>query len=85
MNRRFAPHSLQEYGAVLPQWLGMLGVVACFIFWAFTGRLEPLLLSAFGGLIFVGQAGEAFAILVRSPPEPPTTTEITEPARNGAA
>jgi len=53
---------------VLPQFLGMVGLIVCFVFWAVTGRLEPLLLSAFGGLIFVGQAGEAAAGMRQRPP-----------------
>lgn len=68
--------SAQEWGAVLPQWLGMAGLVFCAIFWAATGRIEPLLLSAFGGLIFVGQAGEAVVLLRRAPPTPPAADPI---------
>jgi hypothetical protein len=68
---------LQEYGAVLPQWLGMTGLVFCAIVWLITGRIEPLLMSAFGGLIFVGQAGEAYTSLKKGPPTPPPVPDST--------
>lgn len=66
----FGPKTLEEWGAVMPQWIGMGGLVFCALFWAWTGRIEPLLLSAFGGLIFVGQAGEAVVNLRKAPPPP---------------
>lgn len=66
------PHTAQEWGAALPQWLGMVGLIFCAAFWAVTGRIEPLLLSAFGGLIAVGQgAGALTALKAMTPPPPP--------------
>lgn len=76
--------SAQEWGAVLPQWLGMIGLVFCALVWLATSRIEPLLLSAFGGLIFVGQAGEAMVGLRKSPPAPPPVPDKSTPAENGA-
>lgn len=75
--------SAQEWGAVLPQWLGMAGLVFCALVWLATGRIEPLLLSAFGGLIFVGQAGEAVVTLKRNPPVAPI--ESSPAPENGQA
>lgn len=81
----------QEWGAVLPQWLGMAGLVFCALFWAITalvnppGQIQPLLISAFGGLIFVGQAGEAVVTLKRSPPDQPPQVESSPVVGNGQA
>jgi len=52
----------------MPQWVGIAGLIFCAVVWLATSRIEPLLLSAFGGLIFVGQAGEAVVALKREPP-----------------
>ena len=61
-----------EWGAVLPQWLGMLALLLQLVFWMATGKVEPFLLTAFGGLIFVGQAGEAVVALRKLPSESPS-------------
>jgi hypothetical protein len=77
------PRTAQEWGAVVPQWIGIAGLIFCAVFWAATSRIEPLLLSAFGGLIFVGQAGEAVVQLRR---EPPTVAPVENPkTENGQA
>lgn len=57
----------QEWGAVLPQWLGMLGLIFCAVFWALTPEhiISGLLVSAFIGLIGVGQGAEALAAIKR--------------------
>lgn len=79
----------QEWGAALPQWLGMVGLVFCALFWAVTaiidppGQVEPLFISAFGGLIFVGQAGEAVVTLKRVPPT--VAPESSPTPENGQA
>lgn len=61
----------------------MAGVVASFIFWMLTDRLEPVLFTGFIGLIGVGQGIEAYAALKTAPPVPPplpdTTTNGGEP------
>jgi hypothetical protein len=48
----------------------MLGLVACFVVWVITGRVEPLFVTAFGGLLAVGQGADALTTL-RDPPAPP--------------
>ncbi len=73
-----------EWGAVLPQWVGMAGLLLQLAFWMATGKVEPFLLSAFGGLIFVGQAGEAVVALRRGPPPIPSCmTSDTVVVENG--
>jgi hypothetical protein len=68
--RRITPNTASEWAAALPRWLGMLGLVACFIVWVATGRVEPLFVTAFGGLLAVGQGADALTTL-RDPPAPP--------------
>lgn len=59
---------------MLPQYLGMFGLLVMLAFWIGTaliegqGQTEPALLTAFGGLIAVGQGAEVLAAL-RSPRE----------------
>lgn len=48
----------------------MLGLVACFIVWVITGRVEPLFVTAFGGLLAVGQGADALTELRRDPMPP---------------
>jgi hypothetical protein len=77
--RRISPNSASEWAAALPRWLGMAGLVACFLFWAGTylatghGAVEPLFVTAFGGLLAVGQGADALTELRRDPlpPIPP--------------
>jgi hypothetical protein len=80
---RITPKSAGDWGAVVPQWLGIFGLVAQFVVWLVTyivtrhGVVEPAFLTAFGGLIVVGQGAEALVAL-RSPTRPeddPTTDE----------
>lgn len=61
------PRSVQEWGAVTPQWVGLAGLVASAGFWAATGRLSGGLVAAFLGLIGVGQGAEAVAGMKRVP------------------
>jgi hypothetical protein len=68
--RRLTPRSASEWASALPRWLGMLGLVACFLVWTVTGRVEPLFVTAFGGLLAVGQGADAMTEL-RNPPTPP--------------
>lgn len=60
----------------LPAWIlqlvGVAGLLACGVFWAFTNRLEPSLLAASGSLIGIGQYVGAVRQLVHgSPAQPP--------------
>lgn len=67
---RLTPKSASEWASALPRWLGMLGLIACFAVWIATGRVEPLFVTAFGGLLTVGQGADALTEL-REPPNPP--------------
>jgi hypothetical protein len=67
---RFTPRSASEWGAALPTWFGMAGLVACFAVWALTNRVEPLFVTTFGGLLAVGAGAKALDTL-RQPPAPP--------------
>lgn len=69
---RFTPRGASEWGSVLPAWLGMLGLIACFAVWALTRShiVEPLFVTTFGGLLAVGAGAKALDTL-RQPPAPP--------------
>jgi hypothetical protein len=69
---RFTPRGASEWGAVLPAWIGMLGLIACFVVWAVTRShiVEPLFVTTFGGLLAVGAGAKALDTL-RQPPTPP--------------
>lgn len=68
-----------EWAAVLPVWLGMLGLVFCAIFWAITNRIEPSLLTVFGGLLAAGQGAQALQAL-----KAPNVPQVTDPPRDGS-
>lgn len=79
---RVTPRNAAEWGAVLPVWLGAVGLVFCAVFWAATGRVEPSLLLAFGGSVTVGQGAQALAALrsAQAPPDDSTRpSETPEP------
>lgn len=67
---RLTPRSAAEWAAVLPRWLGMVGLVATLIFWMFTGRFEPAFLTTFGSLLLAGQGLEVLRELKAPPPAP---------------
>lgn len=71
------PRTVGEWGAVAPQWLGIFGLVACFIVWLLSQQVEPAFLTSFGGLIVVGQGAEAIAAIRRGPPVPPPVPDKT--------
>jgi hypothetical protein len=56
----------------------MLGLVACFIVWTLTGRVEPLFVTAFGGLLAVGQGADALHQLARPPDPMPRSDRLEE-------
>jgi hypothetical protein len=64
------PRSAQEWLALLPSVIGALGLVSLLIFWMVTSRVDPLLVTTFGGLLGAGQAAQALAAL-KTPPPPP--------------
>ena len=66
---RPTPRTAAEWGAVLPVYVGLAGLVACFVVWVLLDRVEPLLLSAFGGLILAGQGAEVVAAIRSGPPQ----------------
>lgn len=59
-----------------PKLFGGLLVVAAFITWLFTGRVEPLFVTTGGGLVAVGQGAQALAELKKLP-EPPSSPPDT--------
>jgi hypothetical protein len=72
--RKLTPSSASEWAAALPTWFGMMGLIACFVVWVATSQhiVEPIFVTTFGGLLGVGQAANALAVLKR-PPDPPAT------------
>lgn len=83
---RFTPRSASEWGAVLPGWLGMIGLIACFAVWAVTPEhiVEPLFVTTFGGLLAVGAGAGALGTL-RNPPPPPIPPADAQPDSEPAA
>lgn len=80
-----SPRTAQEWGAVAPQWLGVFGLIACFVVWLVNRQVEPAFLTAFGGLIVVGQGAEAITAMRTPPPAPPPVPDSTVEARRQAA
>lgn len=68
MAKRFTPRTAQQWASVLPRYIGMLGLIACAIFWAITDRLEPFLFTGFMGMVGIGQGVEAL-LAFKPPPE----------------
>jgi hypothetical protein len=73
--RRLTPKTLREWGAVMPQWVGIAGLLACLVFYFATGRSNAAILVAFGGLIVVGQGAETISALGSTPPDPHPTSK----------
>lgn len=48
---RFTPQSAAEWAAVLPRWVGAAGLLATFVFYVVTGKLESTWTTTFGGLL----------------------------------
>ena len=82
---RLTPRTVGEWGSVAPQWLGILGLLACFVVWVATHQVEPAFLTAFGGLIVVGQGAEAMAAMRQAPPTPPPVPDKTVQDRRRAS
>jgi hypothetical protein len=79
---RFTPSGASEWGAALPTWLGMVGLIACFVVWALTPDhiVEPLFVTTFGGLLAVG-AGALDTL--KQPPVPPIPPGDPPPLLDG--
>jgi hypothetical protein len=65
-----------------PKFLGAALIVAAFVFWMITGRVEPLFVTTGGGLVAIGQGAQALEEL-RKMPDPPSTPS-SQPEPNGA-
>jgi hypothetical protein len=81
---KITPRSAAEWAAVLPLWLGMVGLLSVLIFWMFTGRFEAAFLTTFGSLALGGQ-GLKVLENVKNPPAPaPRRKPPTKPGRSKA-
>lgn len=82
--RRITPRSAQQWGAVLPTYLGLFGLTIQLGFWMVTyiqtgeGATSAPLLTAFGSLLAVGQGAQA-VVQARQPP--PSLGEDASPER----
>jgi hypothetical protein len=65
-----------------PKFLGAALIVAAFVFWMITNRVEPLFVTTGGGLVAIGQGAQALEEL-RKMPDPPSTPS-SQPEPNGA-
>jgi hypothetical protein len=65
-----------------PKFLGAALIVAAFVFWMLTNRVEPLFVTTGGGLVAIGQGAQALGELRRMP-DPPSTP-ASQPGMNGA-
>lgn len=72
-----ARKAAEEWAPVLTLYLGMVVLIFCAIFWAFTNRLEPYLLATAGGLLGTSQGLDAIAGMRRPPPAPPPLPDTT--------
>lgn len=79
---RLTPRTAQEWAAVAPQFVGIFGLLLQLVLWGVTatingghGIFEPAMLTAFGGLIVVGQGAEAVVASRRPPPNPEQTED----------
>jgi hypothetical protein len=67
---RLTPNGLSEWTTAGIRLFAMVGLLLCFAVWFLTGRVEPLFVTGFGGLLAVGQGADALGEL-RKPPKPP--------------
>lgn len=68
--RRITPKQVRAWGSVAPQWVGIFGLLVCLVSYLVTGMANAAILTAFAGLIVMGQGAEAVAQLGSSPPDP---------------
>lgn len=75
MDRR---STIDEWVSTIARVVGLVGLIAFSVKWMATGRIEPTLVAAAGGLYGLGKAGEALAALRRTPsPVPPPIPDTT--------
>lgn len=60
---------------------GLVGVIFMAVFWAITHRLEPTLLTFFGGMMGLGEGLEALKELLSSPQHRSSQRSTIPPAR----
>lgn len=75
---RLTPRTVQAWGAVLPQVIGLAGVCFCAVYWAIFRALAPELLTAFGAMIVVGQSAARIAEAKEPPPPAPSELEAED-------
>lgn len=68
---------MEAWAPVLLVYLGMASFLFCLVFWAFTARLEPLLLGSGGTLMGLSQGLDAYTRTRRGPPTPPPLPDST--------
>lgn len=71
MTRDRRRRTAEGWAPVLTMYLGMVILIFCVVFWAFTNRLEPYLLAAAGAALGTSQGLDAITSLNRPPPETP--------------
>lgn len=74
------PRTLAEWGAVVPVWVGLSGVVASFVVWVLTGNVSPVLLGTFGTMIAAGQGAEVIVALKQGPGAKKTAKRKQKPS-----
>jgi hypothetical protein len=80
---RLTPRSVAEWGAVVPVWVGLAGVIASFVVWVLTGNVSPVLLGAFGTMIAAGQGAEVIVALKQGPGAKKTRRPSAKPSEEG--
>jgi hypothetical protein len=82
---KLTPRTLSEWGAVVPVWVGLSGVVASFVVWVLTGNVSPVLLGTFGTMIAAGQGAEVIVALKQGPGAKPTKKLKPKPSAEESA
>jgi hypothetical protein len=82
---KLTPRSLAEWGAVVPVWVGLTGVVASFVVWVVTGEVSPVLLGSFGTMIAAGQGAEVIVALKQGPGAKKTKKPSRKPSAEESA
>jgi hypothetical protein len=72
------PRTFAEWGAVLPVWVGLAGVVASFVVYVLVGKASPALLGTFGTMIAAGQGAEIITALKAGPKSMMRSTDSSD-------